>query len=140
MKLSFSTKGWHNRQFEEFCEAANYIGFKGIELHNINNRLFTEKDGAFHDYAAAATLRRLFEKKLEIPCIDVVSDIANSATQNGTVDEIKRCLLKPVVCLLILKLCVRCSTALPVIMLQHCGIYLTLTLPVAKLLSRLSKT
>ena len=78
MKLSFSTKGWHNSQFEDFCEAANYIGFKGIELHNIYNRLFTEKDGAFHDYTAAATLRRLFEKKLEIPCIDVVADIADA--------------------------------------------------------------
>ena len=92
MKLSFSTKGWHNYQFDDFCEAATYIGFKGIELHNINNSLFTDKDGAFHDYTAAATLRRLFEKKLEIPCIDVVSDIANPKTIDGTVDEIKRCI------------------------------------------------
>ncbi len=92
MKLSFSTKGWHNCQFEDFCEAATYIGFTGIELHNINNSLFTNKDGAFHDYTAAATLRRLFEKNLEIPCIDVVSDIANPKTVEGTVDEIKRCI------------------------------------------------
>ncbi len=92
MKLSFSTKGWHESKFEDFCDAATYIGFKGIELHNINNRLFTDKDGAFHDYASAATLRRLFEKKLEIPCIDVVSDIGNSATEKGTIDEIKHCI------------------------------------------------
>ncbi|MBE6824324.1 MAG: AMP-dependent synthetase [Ruminococcaceae bacterium] len=92
MKLSFSTKGWHNSQFEDFCDAANYLGFKGIELHNIHNRLFTEKDGAFHDYTAAATLRRLFEKGLEIPCIDVVSDIANSLTEKGTIDEINSCI------------------------------------------------
>ncbi|MBQ6626884.1 MAG: AMP-binding protein [Ruminococcus sp.] len=92
MKLSFSTKGWYNRSFEEFCDVANYIGFTGVELHNINNPLFTEKDGAFHDYTSAATLRRLFEKKLEIPCIDVVSDIANPVTENGTEDEIKRCI------------------------------------------------
>ena len=92
MKLSFSTKGWHNSQFEDFCEAANYIGFKGIELHNIYNRLFTEKDGAFHDYTAAATLRRLFEKKLEIPCIDVVADIADADIESDVIEEIKRCI------------------------------------------------
>ncbi len=92
MKLSFSTKGWHDSKFEDFCEAAKYIGFKGIELHNINNRLFTDKDGAFHDYASAATLRKLFEKGLEIPCIDVVSDIANPVTEQGTIDEITRCM------------------------------------------------
>ena len=92
MKLSFSTKGWHNVDFDEFCDTANYIGFKGIELHNINNRLFTDKDGAFHDYTSAATLRRLFEKGLEIPCIDVVSDIANCVTEKGTIDEIERCI------------------------------------------------
>ena len=67
MKLSFSTKGWHNNSFEEFCDIAQELGFQGIELHNIYNRLFTDKDGAFHDYTAAATLRRLYEKKIQIP-------------------------------------------------------------------------
>ena len=66
MKFSFSTKGWHNSTFEGFCDIAQDLGFEGIELHNIHNRLFTAKDGAFHDYTAAATLRRLYEKKLQI--------------------------------------------------------------------------
>ena len=63
MKFSFSTKGWHNSTFEDFCAVAGDLKFQGIELHNIYNRLFTEKDGAFHDHAAAATVRRLYEKK-----------------------------------------------------------------------------
>ena len=74
MKLCFSTKGWHQNCFEEFCDIAVDLGFKGIELHNIYNRLFAEKDGAFHDYAAAATMRRLYEKNLKLPCIDTISD------------------------------------------------------------------
>ena len=41
MKLSFSTKGWHNRSFEDFCEIAKNFGFEGIELHNIHNPLFS---------------------------------------------------------------------------------------------------
>ena len=60
MKLSFSTKGWHDSSFEDFCNIAEDLHFQGIELHNIHNRLFTDKDGAFHDYTAAATLRRLY--------------------------------------------------------------------------------
>ena len=47
MKLSFSTKGWHDNNFDEFCNIAEELHFQGIELHNIYNRLFTDKDGAF---------------------------------------------------------------------------------------------
>ena len=92
MKLSFSTRGWHDNTFEEFCDIAVDLGFGGIELHNINNRLFTDRDGAFHDYAAAATLRRLYEKKLRLPCIDSLCDIADRDTEEATLDEIRRCM------------------------------------------------
>ena len=92
MKLSFSTKGWHNNTFSEFCDIAEDLGFKGIELHNIYNRLFTERDGAFHDYTAAATLRRLYEKKLTIPCIDTICDIADQTQIEKTCQEIEKCL------------------------------------------------
>ncbi len=92
MKLSFSTRGWHDNTFEEFCDIASELGFGGIELHNINNRLFTDRDGAFHDYAAAATLRRLYEKKLQLPCIDTLCDLADGAKEEITLDEIRRCM------------------------------------------------
>ena len=92
MKLSFSSKGWHNSSFEEFCNIAVELNFKGIELHNIYNKLFTDKDGAFHDYAAAATLRRLYEKKLSLPCIDTVSDIADASQKDKAFEEIMSCL------------------------------------------------
>lgn len=92
MKLSFSTKGWHNSTFDEFCSYATDLGFDGVELHNIHNRLFTDKDGAFHDYAAAATLRKLYEKKLSLPCIDAICDIADPESRNGAQEEIEKCL------------------------------------------------
>ena len=91
MKLSFSTKGWHSPTFEQFCDVAQDLRFQGIELHNIYNRLFTDKDGAFHDYAAAATRRRLFEKGLDIPCIDTVCNASDGPTDRA-VEEITRCL------------------------------------------------
>ncbi len=92
MKLSFSTKGWHNSTFDEFCDIAVDLDFGGIELHNINNRLFTDKDGAFHDYKAAATSRRLYEKGLQIPCIDMLTDIASPAKADAAIDEFEKCL------------------------------------------------
>ena len=91
MKLSFSTKGWHNSTFNDFCEIAESLKFKGIELHNINNRLFTDRDGAFHDYSAASTLRSLYDKKLSIPCIDIVSDISVESEVEEARKEIARC-------------------------------------------------
>jgi fatty-acyl-CoA synthase len=92
MKLSFSTKGWHNSTFDDFCNVAQDLHFEGIELHNIYNRLFTDKDGAFHDYTAAATLRMLYEKKLQIPCLDTICDVADPTQAVKAEEEIVRCL------------------------------------------------
>ena len=92
MKLSFSTKGWHDARFEDFCDIAQELKFEGIELHNIHNRLFTDKDGAFHDYAAAATLRKLYEKNLQLTCIDAVCDVSDNSAYDDTMTEIKSCI------------------------------------------------
>ena len=91
MKLSFSTKGWHGRSFEELCDLAVSLRFAGIEPHNIRNELFSTRQGAFHEYRVAATLRMLYEKKLTLPCIDVVGDIAGNDGA-ATVAEIEECL------------------------------------------------
>ena len=92
MKLSFSTKGWHGRSFEEFCAIAKELRFSGIELHNVFNPLFTHKDSAFHDYATAATLRRLYEMKLSVPCIDSICDPADPDTREASLKEIGECI------------------------------------------------
>ena len=92
MKLSFSTKGWHNSTFDEFCQIAKDLKFSGIELHNIHNRLFTDKDGAFHDYTAAATVRKLYEMKLSIPCIDTICNLADKDNKENSINEINACI------------------------------------------------
>ncbi|MBR5043919.1 MAG: AMP-binding protein, partial [Clostridia bacterium] len=91
MKLSFSTKGWHGRSFDALCDMAEATGFSGIELHNINGPLFTDRDGAFYGHAAAATKRRLYDRKLSLPCLDVLSDPAATKFEAAK-DEILRCL------------------------------------------------
>ena len=92
MKLSFSTKGWHNSSFEDFCDIAKELKFKGIELHNIHNPLFTDKDGAFHDYTAQATVRKLYEKKLSLPCIDTICNPADKSAEKENIEEITACI------------------------------------------------
>ncbi len=91
MKLSFSTKGWHNSSFEDFCEIAEALKFRGIELHNINNNVFTDNSGAFQDYSAASTLRLLYDKKLTIPCIDIISDISVPEESDMAEKEAEKC-------------------------------------------------
>ena len=92
MKFSFSTKGWHDNSFEEFCAIAEDLRFEGIEPHNINNDAFSEKSGVFHDYSAAATLRMLYEHSLSLPCIDVIADISSEDSFDEAIEEIEACL------------------------------------------------
>ena len=92
MNLSFSTYGWHGYSFEEFCDAAEYLGFKGIELHNIYNRVFSGEKGALNDYEITTTRRTLFEIKIKIPCMDSVGDISDEESGEKTLAEIHRCL------------------------------------------------
>ncbi len=92
MKLSFSTKGWHGYSWEEFCQIAQAQGFAGIELHNINNPSFTEKNGAFYTDKARATVRALYEKNLRIPCIDTVTNPCNREKLDDFLTEADKCL------------------------------------------------
>ncbi len=91
MKFSFSTKGW-DCSFQEFCQVAKDLKFKGIELHDIHNKHFTERDGAFFGDLAHATLRNLYEQKLQIPCIDTVCDISDIKNEKSCIEEINACI------------------------------------------------
>lgn len=92
MKLSFSTKGWHGYLWEDFCKIAEQQHFAGIELHNIHNPSFTEKNGAFYSTHAQATVRELYEKNLRIPCIDTLANPASAEERSAFLEEIAKCL------------------------------------------------
>ena len=92
MKLSFSTKGWHGYLWEDFCKIATEQGFNGIELHNVNNPSFTEKNGAFYMNSAQATVRELYEKNLRIPCIDTLKNPASKEERVAFTEELNKCL------------------------------------------------
>ena len=92
MKFSFSTKGWHDTSFEMFCDVAEDLKFEGIEVHNIHGSLFTDKNSILHDYKSAATLRYLYEKKLQVPCIDAICSPENAADYDHSIEEITKCI------------------------------------------------
>ena len=92
MKLSFSTKGWHGYSWDELCNIAEKQGFNGIELHNINNSSFNEKNGAFYSTSAQATVRNMYEKNLRIPCIDTLANPACVEDREAFTNELDKCL------------------------------------------------
>ena len=79
MKLSFSTRGWPGLSWDEMLETAVEMGFSGVEVYNLPMfNALTERGGPFHKYNTAATVRKLREKQLSIPCFDTSCDISAS--------------------------------------------------------------
>ena len=81
MKLSFSTRGWGDLQWEELLDTATEMGFSGVEVYNLQNfPELQDRSGPFHKYHTAATVRSLREKKLSIPCFDTSLDLSEGDT------------------------------------------------------------
>ena len=78
MKLSFSTRGWPGMSWDGMLDTALEMGFSGIEVYNLPKfDPMLDKGGPFHKYQAAATVRQLRDKKLQIPCFDTSCDLAD---------------------------------------------------------------
>ena len=87
MKLCFSNRGRADIGWSRLVSLASEMGFAGIEIYNAQNADFlTGKGAPFHKYSAAASLRELREKKLEISCFDSATDIS---ANGGTADAVK---------------------------------------------------
>ena len=77
MRLSFSTRGWAEFDFDELIDIAEEMKFQGVEMYNVpDNELLCGKGKAFHSYNAQASARHLKERKIEIPCFDSSYDIS----------------------------------------------------------------
>ena len=77
MKLSFSTRGWPSLSFDEMLDVAVDMGFSGVEVYNLTKfDPLLEKGGPFHKYNTAATVRKMRDKGISIPCFDTSLDIS----------------------------------------------------------------
>lgn len=88
MKLSFSTNGWQELSWAEFVNTANDLGFSGIEIHNITDKRFTGAEAPFNKANSSATVHKLLEKSLSIPCIDTYCNIADEKAADEGFEEI----------------------------------------------------
>ncbi len=86
MNLSFSTKGWNSLSWQELLDEAVVNEFQGIEVFDPVKEGMNAKDGPFHRYAAAATLRSLKEKKQTICAFDTSYDLSSKETD---IEEVK---------------------------------------------------
>ena len=88
MKLSFSTNGWLGFDWADFTAMATDVGFDGIEIHNINDAKLSGEGAPFSPGRLPATARQLFEQGLQIPCLDVLGNIADADALDANLTEI----------------------------------------------------
>ena len=94
MKLSFSTKGWHDQSWEDFFLIAAEQGFSGIELHDVR-RFSASVSAPFSPQNAAATVRRMQDAGIGISCVDAGCNIAAEVCGENDIDYlIKEALLQ----------------------------------------------
>lgn len=87
MKLSFSTRGWSDRSFDELVELAVEMDFQGIEIRDAQqNPQLVGKGGALDRYNTRATARSLRDLGLSIPVYDTSYDISSD---EDNIDQIR---------------------------------------------------
>lgn len=75
MKLSFSTNGWTGFSWQDYYTMAKDLGYKGIEIHNIDSDVFSGRLSPLSKSNSAATLRELADLELKITCLDAMCNM-----------------------------------------------------------------
>ena len=91
IKLSFSINGWKGYSWDDFVDLAKENSFKGIELHNVLGSDLMDKNGPFHKYNSAATMRKLRDDGISVPCFDISADVSSDDI-TANVEHIKECI------------------------------------------------
>ena len=78
MRLSFSIQNWNNKTWEEFLDVAQETKLQGVELYNIEGKVFSGKGGPANPELAAAVRRDLASRGLQIPSILTVRDFTDA--------------------------------------------------------------
>lgn len=81
MNLSFSNRGWPEKDWGELVQMAKSQGFSGIELYGLHTSPLSRAGGALHKSAAASALRSLRDAGLSIPCLDSSIDLSQNPGQ-----------------------------------------------------------
>ena len=84
MKLSFSTNRWNGFSLDQFIDIAVTYKFDGIEIHSIKECSDENPSSVYHKF---------IEKKLKVPCIDLVTDIGDPTLRESAEEELRECIL-----------------------------------------------
>ncbi len=85
MKLAFSTKNWKGYSWSDFCMTAQDIGFKGIEIHDISDEVFTSANGPLNASNTPSVKRKLKNLGLTVSAVDYEGDLTD-------LDKISECI------------------------------------------------
>ncbi|MGI6029476.1 MAG: AMP-binding protein [Candidatus Heteroscillospira sp.] len=89
MKLSFNTNGWNEFSWVDFYTMAMDLDFSGIEIHNILSEELSGKNRPFSSEQIVGTARKMRELGLDIPCIDLVCDIADGEAADENLRQLE---------------------------------------------------
>ena len=78
MKFAFSTKNWKGYSWSDFCLTAQDIGFKGIEVHDIKDDVFTASNGPLNPDNTPSVKRKLKNLGLTVSAVDYTGDLTDT--------------------------------------------------------------
>ena len=76
MKLSYTIRGWKDRDWSQLCAAAVDTRLQGLEIDSVKNPIMQKKMSPINPELAVAAHRRLAEQGLTVPCIGTTCDFA----------------------------------------------------------------
>ena len=80
MKLSFSTRGWHDLSWGEILGSACEMKFDGVEVYNVfKTPGLVGRDGPFHRHNVMPSTRDLRNRRISIPCFDSSNDLSSDS-------------------------------------------------------------
>ena len=88
MRLSFSTHGWCDKEWDFLVESAAINGISGIEIASDQCDVYSQDGGPFHKYNITATIRDLREKGIAVAVLNSGCDMASAALSVKAEEEI----------------------------------------------------
>ena len=74
MRLSFSTHGWCDKEWDYLVESAAINGLTGIEIASDQCDVYSKDGGPFHKYNITATVRNLRKKGVAVTVLNAGCD------------------------------------------------------------------
>ena len=89
VKISFSTVACPDFSWVDIYSMAKDLGFDGIEIRGIGDEISAVKAQPFCEQKLSATIKKLGELRLEIPCLDAGCCLKEADKHDEAVSEIK---------------------------------------------------